>query len=33
MPLDPGLYTLEAAEAALAQVFGLPADREGGRKR
>ena len=33
MPLDPGLYTLEAAEAALAQVFGLPADREGGGKR
>lgn len=33
LPLDPGLYTLEAAEAALAQVFGLPADREGGRKR
>lgn len=33
MPLAPGLYTLEAAEAALAQVFGLPADREGGRKR
>lgn len=33
MPLDSGLYTLEAAEAALAQVFGLPADREGGRKR
>ena len=33
MPLDPGLYTLEAAEAALAQVFGLPADREGGRNR
>lgn len=33
MPLDPGLYTLEAAEAALAQVFGLPADREGGEKR
>lgn len=33
MPLDPGLYTLEAAEAALAQVFGLPADREGGKKR
>ena len=33
MPLDPGLYTLEAAEAALAQVFGLPADRAGGRKR
>lgn len=33
MPLDPGLYTLEAAEAALAQVFGLPVDREGGRKR
>lgn len=33
MPLDPGLYTLEAAEAALAQMFGLPADREGGRKR
>lgn len=33
MPLDPGLYTLEAAETALAQVFGLPADREGGRKR
>ncbi len=33
MPLDPGLYTLEAAEAELAQVFGLPADREGGRKR
>lgn len=33
MPLDPGLYTLEAAEVALAQVFGLPADREGGRKR
>lgn len=33
MPLDPGLYTLEEAEAALAQVFGLPADREGGRKR
>lgn len=33
IPLDPGLYTLEAAEAALAQVFGLPADREGGRKR
>lgn len=33
MPLDPGLYTLEAAEAALAQVFELPADREGGRKR
>lgn len=33
MPLDPGLYTLEAAEAALAQVFGLPADRERGRKR
>ena len=33
MPLDPGLYTLEAAEAALAQVFVLPADREGGRKR
>lgn len=33
MPLDPGLYTLEAAEAALAQVFGLTADREGGRKR
>ncbi len=33
MPLDPGLYTLEVAEAALAQVFGLPADREGGRKR
>ena len=33
MPRDPGLYTLEAAEAALAQVFGLPADREGGRKR
>lgn len=33
MPLDPGLYTLEAAEAALAQVFGLPADRKGGRKR
>lgn len=33
MPLDPGLYTLEAAEAALAQLFGLPADREGGRKR
>ena len=33
MPLDPGLYTLAAAEAALAQVFGLPADREGGRKR
>lgn len=33
MPLDPGLYTPEAAEAALAQVFGLPADREGGRKR
>lgn len=33
MPLDPGLYTLGAAEAALAQVFGLPADREGGRKR
>ena len=33
MPLDPGLYTLEAADAALAQVFGLPADREGGRKR
>lgn len=33
MPLDPGLYTLEAAEAALTQVFGLPADREGGRKR
>lgn len=33
MPLAPGLYTLEAAEAALAQVFGLPADREGGRNR
>lgn len=33
MPLDPGLYTLEAAETALAQVFGLPADREGGEKR
>ena len=33
MPLDPGLYTLEAAEEALAQVFGLPADREGGKKR
>ena len=33
MPLDPGLYTLEAAEAALAQMFGLPADREGGKKR
>lgn len=33
MPLDPGLYTLEAAEAALAQVFGLPVDGEGGRKR
>ena len=33
IPLDPGLYTLEAAEAALAQVFGLPADREGGGKR
>ena len=33
MPLDPGLYTLEAAEAELAQVFGLPADREGGEKR
>lgn len=33
MLLDPGLYTLEAAEAALAQVFGLPADREGGGKR
>ena len=33
MPLDPGLYTLEAAEAARAQVFGLPADREGGEKR
>lgn len=33
MPLDPGLYTLEAAEAALAQVFGLPADRERGGKR
>ena len=27
------LSQLEAAEAALAQVFGLPADREGGRKR
>ena len=33
MPLDPGLYTLEAAEAALAQAFGLPADREGGNRR
>ncbi len=33
MPLDPGLYTLEAAEAALAQVFGLPSDREGGNRR
>lgn len=33
MPLASGLYTLEAAEAALAQVFGLPADREGGRNR
>ncbi len=33
MPLDTGLYTLEAAEAALAQAFGLPADREGGDRR
>ncbi len=33
MPLDTGLYTLEAAEAALAQAFGQPADREGGDRR
>lgn len=30
MPLDPGLYTLEAAECALAHAFGLPdAGKEG----
>lgn len=29
MPLDPGLYTLEAAEAALADAFGLPSEKGG----
>ena len=33
IPVITKLSALEAAEAALAQVFGLPADREGGRKR
>lgn len=29
MPLDPGLYTLEATEAALARAFDLPCERGG----
>jgi energy-coupling factor transport system ATP-binding protein len=33
MPLPAGLYTPEAAEAALSRIFGLPADGEGRETR